>query len=645
VNATKKTIAVVAAIAVAIVTALVVFVGGGGRPMPGTPGAALAEKKAPTAPHPPAPSAAPIAKEAKQAVAAPAAGPRLDELTMDPGPSKASDSPIRDGWTTETLTIQLNKRLKKLGKAIAAGDRAAVKALVIDKPHLLGAGRQPGKPIASAHIVLERRAGAPTRAVDVKGVVDGFLGLAKGPLPAKPSFKFKIDHVAVDAPYADVAVKVTTRWPPECKSAACARAERHSRWAMRWKVDLKAKAEHLIITTTLKAAEIAVAKNGPLFEDITGAVLAREPAQPQMLADADTWLARVQSAFASDTIGHQGIAIADVNGDGLDDVYVCSPSGVPNRLLIQAADGTVQDRAFAAGVALLDLSRSALFADFDNDGDQDLVVATRSTDTALGTAVLLFEGDGQGGFKKRAPLVKGGDVHSLAAADYDSDGDLDLYLCLLNADRRIEGGFGIPVPYHDASNGGRNILLSNVGPLKFENVTEDAGLDVRNSRWSYAAAWEDYDNDGDPDLYVANDFGKNNLYRNDKGRFVEVTAKAGVEDISPGMSVSWGDIDRDGDMDLYVSNMYSSAGRRIVPQQRFQAQANDLTKAGFLRHARGNTMFRNNGDGTFTDIANESGASIARWAWGSLLADLNGDGWRDAMVVNGMFTRDDPDDL
>ena len=84
------------------------------------------------------------------------------------------------------------------------------------------------------------------------------------------------------------------------------------------------------------------------------------------------------------------------------------------------------------------------------------------------------------------------------------------------------------MPYHDANNGGRNVLLRNDGRWRFSHATVRAGLDVKNRRFSYAAAWEDFDNDGDQDLYVANDFGRNNLYRNDSGRFTDIAAAAAM---------------------------------------------------------------------------------------------------------------------
>ncbi|MFP6883435.1 MAG: VCBS repeat-containing protein, partial [Roseibacillus sp.] len=166
-----------------------------------------------------------------------------------------------------------------------------------------------------------------------------------------------------------------------------------------------------------------------------------------------------------------------------------------------------------------------------------------------------------------------------------------------------------------------------------------------------AASWDDYDDDGDPDLYVANDYGRNNLYRNDRDengdlKFVDVAKKAGVEDISAGMSVTWGDADGDGDRDLYVSNMWSSAGNRVAYQRNFQTEAGETAREEFQRHARGNSLFLNKGDGTFADASLTAGVAMARWAWGSLFADLNNDGRNDLLVANGFITQpDDTGDL
>src|SRR6185295_12034990 len=110
-------------------------------------------------------------------------------------------------------------------------------------------------------------------------------------------------------------------------------------------------------------------------------------------------------------------------------------------------------------------------------------------------------------------------------------------------------------PFYDARNGGANVLLRNEGGFRFSDVTDSSGLGLGNFRFSFAASWEDFDNDGDADLYIANDFGPNNLYRNDGGKFVDVSVESGTQEWGFGMSATWADYDRDGFMDLYVSNM------------------------------------------------------------------------------------------
>ena len=117
------------------------------------------------------------------------------------------------------------------------------------------------------------------------------------------------------------------------------------------------------------------------------------------------------------------------------------------------------------------------------------------------------------------------------------------------------------------------------GEWKFVDVTAEAGLDENNQRFSWAACWEDFDNDGDQDLYVANDFGRNNLYANQDGRFTDIAQRANVEDSASGMSAAWGDVNGDGQMDLYVGNMFSSAGGRITFQPEFKPGADEQSQA------------------------------------------------------------------
>jgi hypothetical protein len=279
--------------------------------------------------------------------------------------------------------------------------------------------------------------------------------------------------------------------------------------------------------------------------------------------------------------------------------------------------------------------------DLDNDADQDLVICQ-------GWYLLIMLNSGDGHFELTSQSRCRGDTYSMAAADYDNDGDIDIFLCGRDpdpSDDEFSGILGSPLPYHDANNGAANMLWQNDGEGRCRDVTKEVGLDQNNRRFTYAAAWADYDNDGDMDLYVANDFGRNNLYQNNGGRFRDVAAKLGVEDISAGMSVTWGDYDGDGLLDVYVSNMFSSAGNRIAYQRQFRAGASKQTLGDFRRHARGNTLFRNLGKDGFQDVSQSSDVTMGRWAWGAKFIDLNNDSREDIYVANGFITTEDTDDL
>jgi hypothetical protein len=166
-----------------------------------------------------------------------------------------------------------------------------------------------------------------------------------------------------------------------------------------------------------------------------------------------------------------------------------------------------------AGLDVLDDTAQPLFADVDNDGDEDLVLST-------GTKPLLFTNDGSGRFSPVADAFRfqrplQGVLTSIAMADYDRDGFLDLYLCVYSYFFGAgEDKAGTPAPYHDARNGPPGVLFRNDRKGRFVDATSDAGLDEGNDRYHFAAAWADYDADGWQDLLVANDFGTKNLYRN-----------------------------------------------------------------------------------------------------------------------------------
>ncbi|MDA7860996.1 VCBS repeat-containing protein [Akkermansiaceae bacterium] len=375
------------------------------------------------------------------------------------------------------------------------------------------------------------------------------------------------------------------------------------------------------------------------FDDIAPIILGRNDSWGQQLKHGmNHWVRQIDEAIKPDFLGYHGVALGDVDGDGLEDLHLCQPGGLPNLLFRQEEDGTMTDISAVAGIDWLDNSTAALLIDLDNDGDKDLAVATRA-------AFLILENDGAARFTLRSEFKGIESGYSPTASDYDLDGDLDLLILRYNANSREVGDFPTPHPFHNARNGGANVLLKNEGQLRFSDVTQESGLGKDNFRFSFAAAWEDYDNDGDTDLYIANDFGPNQLLRNDGGKFIDTSVESLSQDWGFGMSASWGDLDRDGNMDLYVSSMFSGAGNLVIPQDDFNPSMPKQTRQRYLKMVRGNSLMRNNGAGRFTDITSPMDEGYAGWAWGTGLGDFNNDGWEDIYVANGYISQPKKDDL
>jgi hypothetical protein len=342
---------------------------------------------------------------------------------------------------------------------------------------------------------------------------------------------------------------------------------------------------------------------------------------------------------------HPGLAVVDIDADGLDDLYVMAEFG-KNMLLHNRGDGTFRDRAPELGLDIDGATSSAIFADFDNDGDPDAFLGR-------GLSRSLYLRNDGGRFVDASSGVAGGLpylVSSVSAADYDRDGLLDVYFAtyaaemffshpdsparFLSAPDAAEFQRRVKAESHwlQSRVGPPNLLLRNKGEGRFEHPPESSQVAVwRNS---FQASWADYDDDGDPDLYVANDFGTNNLFRNDLTGFVDVTSTTGATELGFGMGASWGDYDNDGRMDIYVSNMFSKAGRRIT------ALAGERGEE-FKSMARGNTLLHAVGS-SFQRVSGEVAPSLtverAGWSWGSQFVDVNNDGYLDIHALSGYYS-------
>jgi len=549
--------------------------------------------------------------------------------------------PIEDGWDSEAFSAAATKQLKLLAKELSTPSKLSndsiAKFFIQDTAlslQLKPANLSEFYRDSEFHI----QRGGPESAPSQNDPVIAFRSLLST-IQSTNILQTEVKLYRIDKAGNDFTSRVMFNAAGQSTEGP---KQINTEWLCHWTPDIEAP--HIKSIALLSYEEsIRLAKNKTsLLNDCTADLLGHNKAyREQLLRSTDHWRARIPVNLGLDVVANHGLALGDVNGDGLDDLYLCQQGGLPNRLFIQNPDGTLTDHTSQSGTGWLDYCASALIVDLDNDGDRDLAV---SQDFKL----LLMENDGSGRFNLSFGTSTHAQTFSISAADFDLDGDLDIYACGYNpsADRVRSGALGEPLPYHDAQNGGANMLLSNDGSWEFNEVTENVGLNHNNNRFSFAATWEDYDDDGDPDLYVANDYGRNNLYENTSGRFVDVAAELGIEDMASGMSASWGDFNRDGRLDIYISNMFSAAGNRITFQRQFKPGAPQEMLAQYQRHARGNTLFQADKEGRgFRDISVEQGVTMGRWAWGSRFVDLNNDGWEDLVVANGFISTEDTGDL
>jgi len=381
----------------------------------------------------------------------------------------------------------------------------------------------------------------------------------------------------------------------------------------------------------------------PIFADITAQALGGNACYPSQLSrGADYWRTVLDGACGIDIYGHNGVSVGDIDNDGFDDVYICQPAGLPNRLFHNRGDGTFEDITESAGVGVLENTACAIFADFDNDGRQDLIVVRAD-------GPLLFTNLGGGKFRQRPDAFQfatapQGTFTGAAVADYDRDGWLDIYFCLY-VYYQGASQYRYPCPYYDAENGPPNFLMRNARDGTFHDVTAQAGLDRNNTRYSFCCGWADFNGNGWPDLYVVNDFGRKNFYRNNgDGTFNDVAPHAGVEDTGAGMGVCCFDYDNDGHPDLYAADMWTAAGQRISTQDIFQKDAPAQVRALYRKHAMGNSLFQNTG-GSFRDATASAGVAMGRWSWSCDAWDFDHDGFLDLYVANGMVSGPSRQDL
>ncbi len=375
-------------------------------------------------------------------------------------------------------------------------------------------------------------------------------------------------------------------------------------------------------------------------------------------AKGETWEAPHEFFGHMASWRHPAISVVDFDRDGWDDFYSMARYG-RNLFFHNQGDGSFVEIGESLGLDVVDHSDAALFADFDNDGDDDLFLGrTMAKSMFFVNENQRFEELSEDRFEEQLPFF----TTTASATDFDLDGMLDFYIGtyaaqLLEKDLRRKYASGetpdglvlenyIPERYsrelfrlfkemqqHKVRDriGPPNILVHNEGNGTFTFVGDTPLTLYRNT---FQATFADFDVDGDQDVYVANDFAPNFMYRNDEGTFADITQETNAADVGFGMGVSWGDYDRDGDQDAYVSNMYSKAGNRILNKI-------DGLNQTFLRMAAGNSLLELE-NGSFERVSSLEGpgmhVEMAGWSWGSQFVDVDNDGWLDLYALSGHYT-------
>jgi hypothetical protein len=374
--------------------------------------------------------------------------------------------------------------------------------------------------------------------------------------------------------------------------------------------------------------------------------------------DADKHAAEIKFDIMEHASG--GVSVVDYNGDDRPDIFF--PDGVRSRLYrndTDAAAGAVRftDVTRGAGLDGIGQANAGIFADVDNDGHPDLFVARYLAPNKF------FHNNGDGTFTDATDQFGLGFTSTSMTAcffDYNRDGFVDLYV----------GNYGNAfqatprLPFF-AENAPPNRLFRNDGGRGFTDVTAESGAGYTG--WTLAAVSSDYDRDGWPDLALANDFGRKSLFHNNgDGTFTDVARQAGVLDFSGGMGITFGDFDDDGLPDIYTSNINSNQrwfGEDMTVSQYIRNVARTkwlLLDAVEYKHfydlkgshwadigkeiGEGNSLFHNNGDGTFTELK-DSHANRAGWSWGGTFLDMDNDSDLDIYVSNGWITNKSKDDL
>ena len=337
-----------------------------------------------------------------------------------------------------------------------------------------------------------------------------------------------------------------------------------------------------------------------------------------------------------------GVAIGDVNGDSLPDVFLTA-NMAPNRLYLNRGDMRFEDVSEAAGVGgAYGWSTGVAMADVNADGHLDIYVCNSGRFDGAERTNELYINDGSGVFTEAAAeygLADEGYGTHAAFFDYDRDGDLDVYL--LNNSFEPISSFNLRRNLrHVRDSVGGDKLYRNDGG-QFTDVSTEAGILGSVIGFGLGVTVGDIDLDGWLDVYVSNDFFERDyLYINQRdGTFSEEFTERITSSSAASMGADLGDLDGDGYPEIFVTDMLPSSDRRLKMNTTFESWDvyNYKLDNDYYHQFTRNTLQANRGDGTFAEVSRQLGAEASDWSWGALLVDLDSDGDRDIYVANGIY--------
>ncbi len=341
-----------------------------------------------------------------------------------------------------------------------------------------------------------------------------------------------------------------------------------------------------------------------------------------------------------------GVGLADVNGDGLLDLFLTANQG-KNRLFLNRGGFRFEDVTDAAGVGGRHRWTTGVsIADVDGDGLPDLYVSNSGDYDGDDRANELYlnrgpDDDGIPRFEDRAEALglddPGYSTHA-AFFDYDRDGDLDVYV--MNNSSRPIPSFTVQNVRHVRHDLGGDRLYRNDGD-RFTDVSEAAGLYGSEIGFGLGVTAGDVDGDGWVDLYISNDFFERDyLYLNNgDGTFREAIKEAMRHISQSSMGADMADLNNDGFPEIYVTDMLPEDDRRLKTTSTFDTWAayQGGLRNDFYHQFMRNMLHLNNGDGTFSEIGQIAGVAATDWSWSALVADFDNDGFKDIFVANGVF--------